>query len=157
MSCRLRAAARRAHDSNRPDRHRCLWPQRAGLLARRHEVTVFKRDLRPGGYIRSLELDGTDVRVDTGVIVYNDPNFTRRLEDLLTDEGMVLILATTTEDQCYERYRHAVDFIKRFVLAYCEGGLLERTIGDVQILFKKPPGSRWPAPLVVGVKRGLHP
>lgn len=146
----------------------------------------------------------------------------RRLDELLTDRGMVLIQAITIEDQRYERYRKSVDFIKRFVfpggclpsvarmleaakrhtslrirhledigehyartlaewrrtcdakaaelvalgygetfqrlwrfyLAYCEGGFMERAIGDVQMLFEKP-GSRLPAPLL-GVTRGLH-
>ncbi len=59
----------------------------AWLLARRHEVTVFEQDARPGGHTHThrLELDGQDVRVDTGFIVYNDrnyPHFTRLLEAL---------------------------------------------------------------------------
>ncbi len=57
----------------------------AWLLSRRHAVTVFEQDARPGGHTHThdLVLDGRDVRVDTGFIVYNDrnyPNFTRLLD-----------------------------------------------------------------------------
>lgn len=59
----------------------------AWLLARRHTVTVFEQDHRPGGHTHThdLLLDGRSVRVDTGFIVYNDrnyPNFTRLLAAL---------------------------------------------------------------------------
>ena len=59
----------------------------AWLLSRRHAVTVFEADARPGGHTHThdLSLDGHDVKVDTGFIVYNDrnyPNFTRLLEAL---------------------------------------------------------------------------
>lgn len=59
----------------------------AWLLSRRHAVTVFEADARPGGHTHThdLKLDGREVRVDTGFIVYNDrnyPHFTRLLEAL---------------------------------------------------------------------------
>ncbi|MCC5874085.1 MAG: FAD-dependent oxidoreductase [Gammaproteobacteria bacterium] len=59
----------------------------AWLLSRRHAVTVFEQDARPGGHTHTheLTLDGRDVRVDTGFIVYNDrnyPHFTRLLQAL---------------------------------------------------------------------------
>lgn len=59
----------------------------AWLLSRRHAVTVFEAELRPGGHTHThdLTVDGQEVRVDTGFIVYNDrnyPNFTRLLEAL---------------------------------------------------------------------------
>jgi len=59
----------------------------AWLLSRRHAVTVFEADARPGGHTHThdLNVDGCEVRVDTGFIVYNDrnyPNFTRLLEAL---------------------------------------------------------------------------
>lgn len=59
----------------------------AWLLSRRHAVTVFEAEPRPGGHTHThdLNVDGREVRVDTGFIVYNDrnyPNFTRLLEAL---------------------------------------------------------------------------
>lgn len=59
----------------------------AWLLCRRHQVTVFEQDRRPGGHTHThdLHLDGRDLRVDTGFIVYNDrnyPHFTRLLQQL---------------------------------------------------------------------------
>ncbi len=189
----------------------------AGLEDRIEILCEDYRSLR-GRYDRIVSVEMIEAVGDR----YFDHYF-QRLEDLLTDDGMVLIQAITIEDQRYERYRKSVDFIKRFVfpggclpsvwamldsarrktslrvrhledigehyartladwraacearasellalgydetfqrlwrfyLAYCEGGFLERAIGDVQILFEKP-GSRWATPLV-GVQRGLHP
>lgn len=134
------------------------------------------------------------------------PGYFQRLDELLSDDGRVLLQAITIPDQHYARYRRSVDFIKRFVfpggslpsvnvmleaarrhtslrlchledigahyartlrvwrenclaqaeglrglgygdgfqrlwhfyLAYCEGGFLERSIGDVQVVFDKP-------------------
>lgn len=59
----------------------------AWLLSRRHAVTVFEAEPRPGGHTHThdLSIDGSEVKVDTGFIVYNDrnyPNFTRLLEAL---------------------------------------------------------------------------
>jgi predicted NAD/FAD-binding protein len=59
----------------------------AWLLRRSHDVTVFEAQDRPGGHTHThaLQLDGRDVVVDTGFIVYNDrnyPNFTRLLDAL---------------------------------------------------------------------------
>ena len=51
-------------------------------------------------------------------------------------------------DQTFQR-------LWRFYLAYCEGGFIERAIGDVQMLFEKP-ASRHQIPLV-GVPGGLRP
>lgn len=59
----------------------------AWLLARRFDVTVFERAVRAGGHTHThrLRLDGHEVDVDTGFIVYNDrnyPTFTRLLAAL---------------------------------------------------------------------------
>ncbi len=45
----------------------------AWLLQRRHDVTVFERDARPGGHTRTIAVPGTTRSrpVDTGFIVYN--------------------------------------------------------------------------------------
>jgi predicted NAD/FAD-binding protein len=49
----------------------------AWALARRHPVTVYERDLRPGGHSHtvSIDYDGTPVNVDIGFIVYNELNY----------------------------------------------------------------------------------
>ena len=46
-------------------------------LAKRHRVTLFERETRPGGHANTLiaRLDGRDVPVDTGFIVYNTVNY----------------------------------------------------------------------------------
>lgn len=65
----------------------------AGLVAARlllragHDVTVFEAGERPGGHVRTVEVEveGRRVAVDTGFIVHNDrtyPGFVRLLEEL---------------------------------------------------------------------------
>lgn len=53
----------------------------AWLLAKRHHVTLFERDRRPGGHSNTVDVEvpGGRVPVDTGFIVYNEatyPNLT---------------------------------------------------------------------------------
>ena len=50
-----------------------------------HEITVFEKDLRPGGHAATVDIEhsGAKIAVDTGFIVYNTlnyPNFTPMLE-----------------------------------------------------------------------------
>jgi len=49
----------------------------AYLLDRRHEITVYERQARIGGHARTLtvDYDGKRVPVDTGFIVFNEPNY----------------------------------------------------------------------------------
>lgn len=49
----------------------------AWLLSRTHRVTVIEADTRPGGHSNTIdcEVDGTEVAVDTGFIVYNPPAY----------------------------------------------------------------------------------
>jgi len=49
----------------------------AWLLSRRHAVTVFEADVRAGGHAHTalLELPEGPLSVDTGFIVYNEPNY----------------------------------------------------------------------------------
>jgi predicted NAD/FAD-binding protein len=49
----------------------------AWLASSRHQVTVYERELRPGGHTHTVDVEtarGT-VPVDTGFIVYNEPNY----------------------------------------------------------------------------------
>lgn len=45
----------------------------AWLLSKRHDVTVYEADDRLGGHANTVEVEG--VPVDTGFIVYNEPNY----------------------------------------------------------------------------------
>jgi predicted NAD/FAD-binding protein len=49
----------------------------AHLLGRRHEVTVFEADARPGGHAHTVRIDLADEthEVDTGFLVYNERNY----------------------------------------------------------------------------------
>ncbi len=46
-------------------------------LSQSHQITVYERELRPGGHSHTLEVDyiGRRISVDTGFIVYNEPNY----------------------------------------------------------------------------------
>jgi uncharacterized protein len=49
----------------------------AWALAGQHQVTVFEKDRRPGGHSHTIDVDydGIRIAVDTGFIVYNEPNY----------------------------------------------------------------------------------
>jgi len=49
----------------------------AWALSQRYPVTVYERELRPGGHSHTVtvDYDGTPVAVDTGFIVYNEVNY----------------------------------------------------------------------------------
>jgi uncharacterized protein len=49
----------------------------AWTLSKRYPVTVYDRELRPGGHSHTvtIDYDGTPVAVDTGFIVYNELNY----------------------------------------------------------------------------------
>ncbi len=49
----------------------------AWLLSKRHRVTLIESDARPGGHSNTVdcEVDGVEVAVDTGFIVYNPPAY----------------------------------------------------------------------------------
>jgi predicted NAD/FAD-binding protein len=49
----------------------------AWTLSKRYPITVYDRELRPGGHSHtvSIDYDGTPVAVDIGFIVYNELNY----------------------------------------------------------------------------------
>ncbi len=49
----------------------------AHLLGRRHDITVFEEDRRPGGHAHTVRIDLADEthEVDTGFLVYNERNY----------------------------------------------------------------------------------
>ena len=48
----------------------------AWALSKRYSVTIYERELRPGGHNHTItvDYDGTPVAVDIGFIVYNEHN-----------------------------------------------------------------------------------
>src|SRR5690349_7006298 len=62
----------------------------AWALSQRYPVTVYERELRPGGHSHTVtvDYDGEQIAVDTGFIVYNElnyPNLTKMLAHLGVD------------------------------------------------------------------------
>jgi len=51
----------------------------AWTLSRRYKVTVYDRELRPGGHSHTvtIDYDGAEIPVDIGFIVYNEQNYPR--------------------------------------------------------------------------------
>jgi len=49
----------------------------AWLLSQRYPITVYERELRPGGHSHTvkIEYDGEEIDVDIGFIVFNEPNY----------------------------------------------------------------------------------
>ncbi|GBD41812.1 tRNA 5-methylaminomethyl-2-thiouridine biosynthesis bifunctional protein MnmC [bacterium HR39] len=72
----------------------CAW-----WLARRHRVTLYEKERRPGGHSCTLEVEGADGRpiaVDIGFIVFNEPNY-----PLLTRLFRTLAIATMPTDMSF--------------------------------------------------------
>ena len=70
----------------------------AHLLSRRHQVTVFEADDRPGGHAHTVRVDLADEthEVDTGFLVYNERNYPGLIR--LFDQ---LGVATTASDMSF--------------------------------------------------------
>src|SRR5438552_9492042 len=49
----------------------------AWTLSKRYPVTVYDREIRPGGHSHTVDIDydGRPIAVDTGFIVYNELNY----------------------------------------------------------------------------------
>ncbi len=70
----------------------------AWLLARKHSITLFERNDYVGGHTHTIELDtaGGPLAVDTGFIVYNEPNYPH-----LTALFRTLDVATRASDMSF--------------------------------------------------------
>ncbi len=80
----------------------------AWLLSKRHDVTLFESDPRLGGHANTTEAPGTHgpVPVDTGFIVYNEPNYPN-FTALLTHLGVAsqpadMALSVSLDDGQFE-------------------------------------------------------
>lgn len=86
----------------------------AWLLHRRHEVTLFEAEPRPGGHSHTVEvhLDGRSIPVDTGFIVYNEatyPNLTRLFAALgVPTQWSDMSFAASLEDGGFEYAGHSL-------------------------------------------------
>lgn len=82
-------------------------------LSKRYDVTLFEADNRLGGHAntRQVEIDGTQVAVDTGFIVFNPlnyPNFTALLEHLGVESAPSdMSFAASIDDGGFEYSSHA--------------------------------------------------
>ncbi len=80
----------------------------AWLLGQKHEVTIFESDSRVGGHANTVEAPGRKgpVPVDTGFIVYNEPNypnFTALLEHLgVASRPADMALSVSLDDGDFE-------------------------------------------------------
>ena len=74
-------------------------------------MTVLKQDYREltGRFDRIVSIEMIEAVGDQFFDLF------RKLDSLLTEDGLLLIQGITIADQRYERYRRSVDFIKRFV------------------------------------------
>src|SRR5712672_680627 len=54
----------------------------AWALSKRYPITVYDRDIRPGGHSHTvtIDYDGTPLAVDIGFIVYNELNYRREVD-----------------------------------------------------------------------------
>ena len=76
----------------------------ARALAQVHDVTVFEADDRPGGHTNTVRVDLGDEthEVDTGFIVFNEPNyplFTRLLDELQIETAATEMSFSVTDER----------------------------------------------------------
>lgn len=80
----------------------------AWLLSKRHTVTLFERDIRPGGHSHTVDLDLPEgrVAVDTGFIVFNErtyPNLAALLAHLgVTSRATDMSFAASLDNGAFE-------------------------------------------------------
>jgi predicted NAD/FAD-binding protein len=71
----------------------------AWTLSKRYPVTVYDREIRPGGHSHTVSIDylGTPIAVDIGFIVYNELNYPdltalNQLQDIGNDKPLLVNL-----------------------------------------------------------------
>lgn len=119
----------------------------------RRSVDFIKRFVFPGGCLPSVSVMLDSVRRQTSLRI-------RHLEDIGDHYARTLAdwqqrIDERAEELMEMGYDRTFQRLWRFYLAYCEGGFVERSIGDVQLLLEKP-DCRQPSP-VVGAPGRLHP
>jgi cyclopropane-fatty-acyl-phospholipid synthase len=119
----------------------------------RRSVDFIKRFVFPGGCLPSVTVMLDSVRRRTTLRV-------RHLEDIGDHYARTLAdwqqqINKRTDDLLMMGYDATFQRLWRFYLAYCQGGFIERSIGDVQLLLEKP-DCRQPSP-VVGAPGWLQP
>jgi cyclopropane-fatty-acyl-phospholipid synthase len=99
-------------------------------------VDFIKKHIFPGSFIPALQPIMTSIARDTDLRLFN-------LEDI--GDSYASTLRHWRERFMAQRVRaHALGYDERFCrfwefyLAYCEGGFIERALGDVQLLLTKP-------------------
>lgn len=124
----------------------------AWTLSKHYPVTVFDREIRPGGHSHTvtIDYDGTPLAVDIGFIVYNELNYPD-LTALQAGLGVVELSALAARGNRRKRRRRdllderaagdrrEVDFIQRYVFP---GGMLP----SPQVL--KSLGERFGVPVI---------
>jgi cyclopropane-fatty-acyl-phospholipid synthase len=119
----------------------------------RRSVDFIKRFVFPGGCLPSVSVMLDSIRRRTSLRV-------RHLEDIGDHYARTLAdwqqqINKRTDDLLMMGYDATFQRLWRFYLAYCQGGFIERSIGDVQLLLEKP-YCRQPSP-VVGAPGWLRP
>ena len=90
----------------------------AWLLSRRHEVTLYEADTRLGGHAHTVTADGA--AVDTGFIVYNEPNYPN-LTDLFRH-----LEVETAGTQTAQQFDETVRDLTAFLQYAAEPAVLQR-------------------------------
>jgi cyclopropane-fatty-acyl-phospholipid synthase len=119
----------------------------------RRSVDFIKRFVFPGGCLPSVSVMLDSVRRRTSLRV-------RHLEDIGDHYARTLAdwqqqINKRADELLTMGYDATFLRLWRFYLAYCQGGFIERSIGDVQLLLEKP-DCRQPAP-AVGAPGWLQP
>jgi cyclopropane-fatty-acyl-phospholipid synthase len=117
----------------------------------RRSVDFINRFIFPGGCLPSVSVMLDCVRRRTALRV-------RHLEDIGAHYARTLTdwqrrVDARADELLAMGYDRTFQRLWRFYLAYCTGGFLERSIGDVQLLLEKP-GCRLPSP-VTGATAGV--
>jgi cyclopropane-fatty-acyl-phospholipid synthase len=104
--------------------------------AYRRSVDFIQKHIFPGGLLPSVSRMAECIRERTDLRLFHlediTPHYARTLR--LWREGLSAQRESLVELGLSERFRR----LWEYYFSYCEGGFLERAIGDVQILLTKP-------------------